>query len=151
MQRSTMIAVVFGASLLMASHLTSAAALSMNPDACVLVSGTSPYPQMSCAPGTNNCATGGGGQFTNNSGGYAWAMCPMAWQDGYYNFMVATSSTTAACYLVVSASGGGNTAYGGTRSGNQVYFNVALTAGSYSAEVQCWIPNGSAVWYSVNY
>ncbi len=151
MHRSKVVAVVFGVCVLAASQFASASALSMNPDACVLVSGTSPYPQLSCAPGSTSCALGGSGQFTNNSGGYAWAMCPMAWQDGAYNFAIATSSTSATCYLITSASGGGSSVYTGTRAGNIVSFYVPLTAGSYSAEIQCYIPNSSSVWWSANY
>ncbi len=89
--------------------------------------------------------------FTNYSGGYAWAMCPVPWHDGSYNFMVSGSSTSAACWLITSSSGGASSAWAGTRSGNQVSFYVPLTAGSYSAEIQCYIPNGDSIWFTVNY
>jgi hypothetical protein len=144
MKRSRLIGIVFAACAFAMSHAASAAALSTNPDACVLVSNTSPYPQISGA-------TGGSGMFTNNSGGYAWAMCPVSWQDGAYNFVVSGSSTSAACYLIAVGSGGGATLYTGSRSGNQVSFYVPLTAGSYNAEIQCYIPNGTSIWHLMNY
>jgi hypothetical protein len=143
MKRSALIGAVLATGALAASH-DAFALVSMNPDACVLVSNTYPYPQISGA-------TGGGGAFANNSGGYAWAMCPVPWQDGSYNFLVTGSSTTATCYLITSSTGGGSSVYAGTRSGNQVSFYVPLTSGSYSAEIQCYIPNGASIWFTANY
>jgi hypothetical protein len=163
MIRSKLIGTFLGACILFAAaHSASAAALSMNADACKLVSNFSPYPELSCVVAgvsggityatNNNCATFGSGQFTNNSGGYAWGMCPISWQNGAYNFVVGTSSTTAACYLIaVGTTGGGSTVYSGTRSGNQVSFYVPLTAGSYNAEIQCYIPSGTSIWGGMNY
>ncbi len=144
MKRSTLIGAVLATGVLAAGTNSFGAVISMNPDSCVLVSNTSPYPQISGA-------TSGSGQFTNNSGGYAWAMCPVPWENGQYNFTVSGSSTSAACWLVVSATGGGSSAYAGTRSGNQVSFYVPLTSGSYSAEMQCYIPNGASIWHTMNY
>ena len=163
MIRSKLIGTVLGACILFgAAHSASAAALSMNADACKLVSNFSPYPELSCVTGgvsggvtyatNNSCATFGAGQFTNNSGGYAWGMCPISWQDGAYNFVVSTSNTSVACYLIaVGIWGGGSTVYSGSRSGNQVNFYVPLTAGSYNAEIQCYIPTGTSIWGAMNY
>ena len=123
MIRSKLIGTFLGAcTLFAAAHSASAAALSTNADACKLVANFSPFAQLSCVTGgvsggatyasSSNCATFGAGQFTNNSGGYAWGMCPVSWQDGAYNFVVGTSSTTAACYLIaVGTTGGGATVY----------------------------------------
>lgn len=163
MIRSKLIGTFLGACLMFAAaHSASAAALSMSADGCKLVSNFSPYPEISCVEGgvsggttyatNNNCATFGSGQFTNNTGGYAWGMCPIPWQNGAYNFVVGTSSTSAACYLIaVGTTGGGATVYSGTRSGNQVSFYVPLTSGSYNAEIQCYIPTGTSIFGAMNY
>lgn len=147
MKRSKLAATMIATVVLATSHFALASgALSMNPNACRLVSNTSPQYDISSA------STGPAGQFGNNSGGYAWGMCPVPWQDGAYNFIVSTSNTTAACYLfAVSIWGGGTTVYTGSRSGNQVFFSVGLTAGSYNADIQCFLPNGSFIWGAENY
>lgn len=148
MHRSTLTGLLFAACALTTTHVASATALSMNPDACRLVSTTSPYYDISYD------STGGAGAFTNMSGGSAWAMCPMAWQDGDYNFMMAGSTLgTSACYLIVTnSSGSGSSLYFPTsHAGNEVFFYAALTAGTYAAEIQCDIPNNATITYGVNF
>lgn len=145
--RRKLLGSLIAASMLATSHFAFASgALSMNGNACRLVSNSSPQYDISYQ------SLGASGLFTNSSGNYAWAMCPVAWQDGAYNFIISTSNTTAACYLfAVSIWGGGTSIYYGSRSGNQVNFNVPLTAGSYNADVQCYLPNGVSVWGAENY
>lgn len=147
MRHSTLAGIFLATSAFATSQISSASSHSTDPQACRLVSGSSPYPEIS------QYGTFGAGQFTNNSGGYAWTMCPVLWQDGAYNFMIATSNTNVSCYLIaVGVWGGGSTLYTpSSHSGNQYYFNAPLTAGSYTAEIQCWVPNGTSIWGILNY
>jgi hypothetical protein len=144
MQRSKWIGIVLAVCVFGTSQFASAVSNSINPNACRLVSNTSPYPEISGS-------LGGSGMFTNNSGSTAWAMCPVVWQNGFNNFMVAGSSTSASCYLIVVGTGGASTVYFGTRTGNTVAFSNTLNPGSYSAEIQCFIPSGQSIYSIINY
>lgn len=148
MNRSTLIGSVLAICIFAVARLASASgALSSNPDGCKLVSTASPYYDITYD------STLGGGMFTNSSGGYAWAMCPVAWQDGAHSFMVAGSTTdTSACYLITGSTGGGSTLYYPTSTaGNEVFFSADLTSGTYTAEIQCDIPNGASIYYTSNW
>jgi hypothetical protein len=144
MQYSKLAGIVVAACGLAASHDSSAATTSMHPFNCKLVGTSSPYNEVP--------ASHGGGLFTNNSGGYRWAMCPVPWNADTYNFRIYGSSTSMTCYLQTVSTGGSVSLFSpDSQSGNYKQWYRPWTSGTYAAELQCYLPNGHSIWHTVNY
>ena len=147
MQRLTLVksaAILLGACVFGASQRSDATTVSMHPFNCVLVDNGSPPKEID---GWHD-----NGNFANRTGGSRWAKCPVPFHDNAYHFKLYGSSTSMTCYLQVASAGGNPTLYSTTsHSGNEYYWYRQLTAGSYAAELQCYLPNNASIWYTVNY
>ncbi len=145
MKRSLLIGMVVAVCAVGVSSVASANMLATQAFDCKLVKNSSPW----------NLISGdqyGAGAFTNASGTTARGMCSVPFQDGLYNFQIGTSSGVTSCIMKATSVFGSSSVYFPTSSsGGLWYFNIPLTAGTYSTELECVMPNNSQIYYMGNY
>lgn len=127
-----------------ASHVASAALLSLHPSVCVLARNGAPYDAIAGA-------TYAGALFTNSSGGSAIAYCPMPMQDSVTSFQVTTTSAATTCTMQRMSTGGGSLVIFGTQVGNSWRFTTPAGPGGYNTQVACVLANGTGIRHLVNY
>lgn len=130
------------AAVAFATSNDSPAATHMHPFNCKLVSSTAPYTEVS--------GSLSGGLFTNTTGSYKWAMCPISREstEGDY-YRIYGSPTNMACYLQTVNVAGTVTLYSHTSHvGNYWHWSLA---GLDAVEMQCYAPNNGVIWTMVNY
>jgi hypothetical protein len=90
-----------------------------------------------------------GGTFVNNSGSSAWVVCPVPYITGNSNFYMYGTSNISTCYLGATSNSGSQSLYSPTdQSSGYWHWSRQLTPGSYSLEIQCYVPNGEAIYRS---
>jgi hypothetical protein len=87
------------------------------------------------------------GQFVNQSGSSTWVVCPVPYLNGNSNFYIYASTNISTCYLGATSNYGSQSLYSPTdQSSGYRHWNRQLTPGSYSLQIQCYVPNGGAIY-----